>query len=213
MGIPISCQENSKNEVKHVLTNKSSISGLWVFEWIFQKATRRHPGGIHLRFPPLVWAMRVICFSMKLCIKLNRLELDYNPCLGIRLMCCRNSVVRTQCFPEAKHTIRGTVFVHFCEQMTMEGARKGKNWRSRMQTGAKIMKKCYNPTLNFGCVFRGVPEPVFKDFSWFPTTSGEPFSALKKKNYRFDGKGLNPAFVRPNMVFIVFWRFRCFRRA
>ena len=32
--VPISWTENSKNEVKYFLTNKPSISGLWVFDWI-----------------------------------------------------------------------------------------------------------------------------------------------------------------------------------
>ena len=46
--VPISWAEISKNEVKQFLTNKSSTSGLWVFEWIFQKAPKRHPEGIFL---------------------------------------------------------------------------------------------------------------------------------------------------------------------
>ena len=73
-----------------------------------QEAPKRHLGGIHLKVSPLVQAMRVIYFSIKLQISFYRLELEYNSSLGIRLMCCRNSVVCTQCFPEAKHTICAT---------------------------------------------------------------------------------------------------------
>ena len=46
------------------MTNKLSMSGSWVFDWIFQKAPRRHPGGIHLRFFPLVQAMFGILFCV-----------------------------------------------------------------------------------------------------------------------------------------------------
>ena len=41
--VPNSWTESSKIEVKHFLTNKSSISGLWVFDWFWPSCHRNPP--------------------------------------------------------------------------------------------------------------------------------------------------------------------------
>ena len=47
--VPIWWPGNSKNIIKFVFfTNKSSISGLWLFHWILHKAPSRHLEGIFL---------------------------------------------------------------------------------------------------------------------------------------------------------------------
>ena len=46
--VPNSWTENSKIEVQHFLANKSSISGLWVFDWISGYLDTWIPGGATL---------------------------------------------------------------------------------------------------------------------------------------------------------------------